>query len=162
MAFSWLTLLQNVPWSDVIENAPKVADGARKLWQSVSNRKAAGAGGDVVDATPVDVVPDNASAPAASGPDAAAWEALQQRTRALEQHLQALVAQQTEEHEQQQQQMRETASLLESLAGQNERLIAQTEAQRVALRRLATVLVVVGVLAVAACVMVVVPALRPM
>ena len=32
MAIPWLTLLKVVPWSDVIANAPKVADGARKLW----------------------------------------------------------------------------------------------------------------------------------
>ncbi len=32
MAIGWLTVLQNVPWSDVIGNAPKVAEGAKKLW----------------------------------------------------------------------------------------------------------------------------------
>jgi len=32
MALGWLTVLQSVPWSDVIANAPKVAEGAKKLW----------------------------------------------------------------------------------------------------------------------------------
>lgn len=32
MAIGWLTVLQNVPWTDVIANAPKVAEGAKKLW----------------------------------------------------------------------------------------------------------------------------------
>lgn len=41
MAIGWLTLLQTVPWTDVIRNAPAVADGARKLW-----RKVGGKGGD--------------------------------------------------------------------------------------------------------------------
>jgi hypothetical protein len=163
MPIPWLSILQNVPWSDVIENAPKVAEGARKLWQSVSNRKAGEAGSEVVDVTPVEVAHEVTSAGAAPAtwPDAAAWEAMEQRSRALEQSLQALIAQQAAEHEQQQQQMRETAALLESLAGQNERLIAQTEAQRVALRRLSGALVVVGVLAVVACAMWWLPALRP-
>ncbi|MCL2525355.1 MAG: hypothetical protein FWF20_11210 [Betaproteobacteria bacterium] len=41
MALGWMTILRNVPWSDVIRNAPAVADGARKLW-----RKAAGKGSE--------------------------------------------------------------------------------------------------------------------
>ncbi|MDR0776196.1 MAG: hypothetical protein LBE81_06105 [Azonexus sp.] len=41
MALGWMTILQNVPWTDVIRNAPAVADGARKLW-----RKVAGKGGE--------------------------------------------------------------------------------------------------------------------
>lgn len=36
MAIGWLTVLQNVPWAEVIRNAPKVAEGAKKLWSSVS------------------------------------------------------------------------------------------------------------------------------
>ena len=38
MAIPWLVVLQSVPWTDVIRNAPKVADGAKKLWNTV-NRK---------------------------------------------------------------------------------------------------------------------------
>ena len=34
----WLAVLQLVPWSDVIKNAPKAADGAKKLWQSVRKK----------------------------------------------------------------------------------------------------------------------------
>lgn len=32
MAIPWLTVLQAVPWGKVIENAPKVAESAKKLW----------------------------------------------------------------------------------------------------------------------------------
>jgi hypothetical protein len=32
MAIGWLAVLQLVPWSDVISNAPKIAEGAKKLW----------------------------------------------------------------------------------------------------------------------------------
>lgn len=33
MPLPWMTVLQHVPWGDLISNAPKIADGARKLWQ---------------------------------------------------------------------------------------------------------------------------------
>jgi hypothetical protein len=38
MAIPWLTLLKTVPWTDVIANAPTIANGAKKLWHSVSGR----------------------------------------------------------------------------------------------------------------------------
>lgn len=38
MAAGWLTVLKMVPWGDVIENAPKVAQGAKKLWSSVGKK----------------------------------------------------------------------------------------------------------------------------
>ena len=33
----WLTALKLVPWGDVVKSAPQIAEGARKLWQSVGN-----------------------------------------------------------------------------------------------------------------------------
>lgn len=44
MAIGWMTILSNVPWKDVLNNAPVVADGARKLWKKVGG-KASTAGG---------------------------------------------------------------------------------------------------------------------
>lgn len=41
MAIPWLSVLKMVPWSDVISNAPKVAEGARKLWTAVSRKQVA-------------------------------------------------------------------------------------------------------------------------
>jgi hypothetical protein len=38
MAIGWLTVLKSVPWSDVIQNAPVVVDGAKKLWGTVSRQ----------------------------------------------------------------------------------------------------------------------------
>lgn len=35
MAIPWLIVLKNVPWTDVIRNAPKVVDGAKRLWSTV-------------------------------------------------------------------------------------------------------------------------------
>lgn len=38
MAVGWLSVLKIVPWTDVISNAPKVADGARKLWDVIAGK----------------------------------------------------------------------------------------------------------------------------
>jgi ribonuclease D len=38
MAIGWFTVLAAVPWKEVIENAPKVADGAKKLWHAVAKK----------------------------------------------------------------------------------------------------------------------------
>ena len=38
MAAAWLTVLANVPWSEVIKNAPKVVDGSKKLWKTVTKK----------------------------------------------------------------------------------------------------------------------------
>ncbi len=40
MAIGWLSVLKAVPWTEVITNAPKVADGAKKLWNSVGKKAA--------------------------------------------------------------------------------------------------------------------------
>lgn len=40
MAIAWLSILKAVPWTDVVSNAPKVADGAKKLWETVARKKA--------------------------------------------------------------------------------------------------------------------------
>lgn len=40
MAISWMTVLAAVPWTEVIKNAPKVADGAKKLWNTVGRKDA--------------------------------------------------------------------------------------------------------------------------
>ena len=47
MAIPWLTLIKVVPWTDVIANAPKVVEGAKKLWGS-AHRAGAGSGGKTV------------------------------------------------------------------------------------------------------------------
>jgi hypothetical protein len=36
MAIPWLSVIKLVPWGEVISNAPKVAEGAKKLWSAVS------------------------------------------------------------------------------------------------------------------------------
>jgi hypothetical protein len=38
MAIGWLSVLKSVPWEEVISNAPRVAEGAKKLWKTVSRK----------------------------------------------------------------------------------------------------------------------------
>ena len=38
MPIGWLAILKNVPWTEVIRNAPAVAEGAKKLWKTVGKK----------------------------------------------------------------------------------------------------------------------------
>jgi hypothetical protein len=100
MAIGWMTILQNVPWSDVIRNAPKVADGAKKLW-----RKVGGKGGEGEE-TPL--------APGANAdqPPAAQLAALRAQVEAL--HGQMLAS----------------SEVIQALAEQNAQLIVRIETHR--------------------------------
>ena len=114
MAIGWLTVLKMVPWGDVIENAPKVANGAKKLWQSVGKKPVPVTSGTAV---PVqDVLPTESPAVAA----------LQSQVA----ELQAAVA---DLH----QQMLVSSESIQSLANQNTQLIKRVEINRVRLLWLA-------------------------
>jgi hypothetical protein len=105
MAIGWLSVLKMVPWGDVIESAPKVAVGAKKLWNSVGKKSV---DASAASASPGDQV--EADAPLA---------ALQ--SQVLE--LQVAVA---DLH----QQMLESSALIGSLAEQNTQLIQRMELMR--------------------------------
>ncbi|MDT3735152.1 MAG: hypothetical protein ROZ00_02890 [Denitratisoma sp.] len=105
MAIGWLTILKSVPWTEVIRNAPKVAEGARKLWNAVGKQRAA----------------DEAAAgaqPAASH-EPLTLEALEARVAALEAAVSDL-----------NQQMLASSELIKELAEQNAQLIKRIEANR--------------------------------
>lgn len=112
MAIGWLTVLKLVPWGDVIENAPKVASGAKKLWQSVGNKA-------------VPVTPGN-SVQEVQGSQAPTPTVLQAQVA----ELQVAVA---DLH----QQMLASSELIQSLADQNAQLIKRVEVNRVRLLWLA-------------------------
>jgi hypothetical protein len=38
MPIPWLVVLKSVPWTEVVKNAPKVAEGAKKLWGAVARK----------------------------------------------------------------------------------------------------------------------------
>lgn len=131
MAISWLAVLQSVPWSDVISNAPKVADGARKLWSTVAGKPG----------TP------GASPAGAASPGQAQAPSLYQlasRQAELEASLADLHAQ-----------MLASSELIKALAEQNTQLVRRAEVNRVRTLWLAgtTAVMAVALVAVVAVVM---------
>ncbi len=123
MAIPWLTVLQAVPWTEVIRNAPKVADGAKKLWSSVAGRPAQPAvGGGAMAQSRGDGSPAG----------------LQARVDSLESTVAAL-------HDQ----LLSSAELIKALADQNTLLVQRVEANRVRSMRMGWALAIVAAIAVA-------------
>jgi hypothetical protein len=123
MAIGWLAVLQMVPWSDVISNAPKIAEGAKKLWSTVGKKPP-------VPAAPVD------AAGSSLAPEAQAMATLQARITAMEETLGELHGQ-----------MLASSELIKTLADQNTQLIQRIEVNRVRLLLLAGVTLVLAVVA---------------
>ena len=103
MAIGWITLLKTVPWADVIATAPVVADGAKKLWKSVSTKKATTEGGSAAESA-VTVSPE-----------------MDVATR-----LAAIEATTADLHAQ----MEVSSELIKALAEQNTELVRRVEANR--------------------------------
>ncbi len=119
MPIPWLVVLKSVPWTEVISNAPKVVDGAKKLWRSVSRKpvtQAPSAGR--AERAEAAATPEPVSRP---GPDphAEAIARLQARLAAAESAAAEL-------HEQ----MLASTELIQSLADQNAQLIKHLEDHR--------------------------------
>jgi hypothetical protein len=124
MPIPWLTVLQSVPWSDVVRNAPKVAAGAKKLWDNVAHKGAAAQ--DPADTTStVEAEPTLLSLKA----DVMALRAASMRLR---------------------QQLAESSALVSELAEQNTQLIAGMDALRRKQKRMLWALFVVAAVALVA------------
>jgi hypothetical protein len=126
MAIGWLTVLQSVPWSDVVRNAPKVAAGAKKLWDNVANKSAANP----------ETAADGFGLAPAPAPAPATLEGLQQQVLSLQAasaHLQ--------------QRLIESSDLIGTLAEQNAQLIQGIQVLRRRLFWQGAALVLVGLLA---------------
>ena len=106
MPIPWVTVLQVVPWSEVIRNAPKVAEGAKKLWNAVGKRPAAP---EVADTSKQPVVSPEQT-----------MDELKARADTLEVTVADL-------HEQ----MLAASELIKALAEQNTQLVQRIEANRV-------------------------------
>lgn len=119
MAIGWLVLLKSVPWTEVIANAPKVAEGAKKLWNTVGRKPP----------------PRVHSEPVASA---------EQTPAELQARLEAAEAAIADLHEQ----MLASSELIKALAEQNTRLIEGVEANRTGLRRLTGIVLVLALVAV--------------
>jgi len=123
MPIPWFAVLQSVPWADVIRNAPKVADGAKKLWSTIGKKSAA---------------PEKAQTDehADLSPEARAVADLRTRLAAVEATAAGL-------HEQ----MLASSELIKALAEQNAQLIKHIEANRIRVLWLLAGIVLVGALA---------------
>jgi len=106
MAIGWLAVLQSVPWGQVIDNAPKIVSGAKKLWSSVSKK------------------PDSEEVEA---PDIQAPSGQNEDSEMLRRRLAKLEKLTAELHEQ----MATSTVLIKELAEQNTQLIKHIEANRV-------------------------------
>ena len=124
MPIPWLTVLQSVPWSDVVRNAPKVAAGAKKLWDNVAHK-----------------------GPAQQGPaDSASTFETEPTLLSLKADVMALRAGSMRL----QQQLAESSALVSELAEQNTQLIAGMEALRRKQKRMLWALLAVAGIALLA------------
>lgn len=115
MAMDWLKVLKHVPWTEVIGNAPGVAENARKLWGAVAKTPASTAQPeqDAHTASPQEILAD------------------------LDARLNAAEAGMSDLHSQ----MRTSSELIKALAEQNAQLVQRIEANR---KRLVTLAVAAG------------------
>ena len=123
MAIGWLTVLKLVPWTEVIKNAPAVAEGARKLWSSVGTKNPAPEAAPRSDVTAMPL-PDDVPA------------VLSARLVEAETSVQQL-----------QSQMQASSELIKALAEQNAELVRRVELNRSRVNWLIGLLLVVGVVA---------------
>jgi len=107
-----ITVLSNIPWGQVVENAPKVADGAARLWSAVTRKKP-------------DQSPDANAKPVLDAAQSDT-EVLKHRLVAMEEHIRHL-----------EEQMDASAELIKALAEQNTQLVRKIELNSVRLLRLA-------------------------
>jgi hypothetical protein len=120
MAIPWLSVIKLVPWGEVISNAPKVAEGAKKLWSAVSREPPAFKAAD-------------AGARFAPTSDAQSIATLQAQLSAAEAAISDL-------HKQ----MLESSQLIKALADQNTQLIKRVEVNRIRVLWLAGITIVLG------------------
>ena len=128
MAIGWLTVLQSVPWSDVVRNAPKVAARAKKLWDNVASKTAGN--------------PDAAADAAGLASAPASLEGLQAQVLSL--HVLSADLQQR---------LLDLSALIGTLAEQNAQLIQSVQVLRRRIFWLATALLLLALLAALATVL---------
>lgn len=123
MAIGWLSVLKSVPWADVVSNAPKVASGAKKLWNAVGKKAP-------------EIPVSTAQPPVIFSSEVQTLGTLQLRIGALEAASVDLRGQ-----------MAASSGLIKELAEQNTQLILRIETLRKRLMWFAGLLVVIGCVA---------------
>ena len=125
MAIPWWVVLRSVPWTDVIRNAPKVAEGAKRLWDAVAQKTAA------PKPPAFDIKPDASGA-------TPSLSALGARLASLESAVSDL-------HKQ----MLATSEVIKALADQNTQLVKRVEANRVRVAWLTGITAVLAIISIA-------------
>lgn len=123
MAIGWFSVLRAVPWGQVIDNAPQVVEGAKKLWSTVA-KKSGPQEFEIVDVQ------------STYKDDAEELSAVHNRLTVLEKSAADL-------HKQ----MLASSELIKTLADQNAQLIKRIEANR---KRMVWLTVVCAVMSAAA------------
>ena len=101
-----ISVLSNIPWGKVLETAPKVAEGASKLWSAVKDRTNKDSIEDGIEASATNQIPTEA-------------DVLNQRMLELEGNVRSL-----------QDQMQAATELTKALAEQNTTLVQRVELNR--------------------------------
>ena len=122
MAITCITVMKAVTWGQVIDNAPKVVDGAKRLWSNVSRKP-----------EPEEFAASGVQEPSGKSEDSSV---INKRLIALEKTTADL-------HEQ----MVASSALIKELADQNTQLIARIEANRVRTAWLTAICVVMAIAA---------------
>jgi hypothetical protein len=131
MAAGWWTVLRTVPWSEVISAAPQVANGARRLWDTVNRNKQ----GNFDE--PMGV------APGMAGQEEDVFDILIKSVERNDAEVTDL-----------RNQMRSASEIIANLADQNAQLIAKMDAQRQKMTWLAVTASLSGLLSVVALILV--------
>jgi hypothetical protein len=118
MALPWMALIKAVPWTDVVAHAPAVLGAAKKLWQPPSGRRPSLPGEEGQGSGDSNGQRSGAGAGAGAGVSAL-------RVAALETQVADLA-----------EQLAHTNQLVQDMAEQQVRMLAQVEANRQALRLL--------------------------
>ena len=112
------SILANIPWGQVVDNAPVIAESAVKLWKAARRKKSAQS-------------PDQDSEADATQTGSGS---LNERLVAMEEHIRSL-----------EEQMSTSAELIKALAEQNALLVRRFELNNTRLRRLAVATAIGGV-----------------
>ncbi|RZS46634.1 hypothetical protein [Sphaerotilus mobilis] len=115
-----ITVLSNIPWGKVLEAAPKVAEGAAKLWSAVRDRSERDSIEDRIEAS-------------ATHPIGTEAEILKQRVAELERDVRSL-----------QEQMQAATEFIKTLAEQNTLFVQRVELNRTRLFRLGMATIAIG------------------
>lgn len=121
----WFTVLKAVPWSEVIRNAPKLADGAKRLWNAVAT------------SSPPEIPAVHEEKPSLP-PDARAIAELEARVASAEAAMSELRTQ-----------MLASSEIIRGLAEQNTQLIKRIQTNRMHVLWLAAAVAVVAIVAAA-------------